>query len=112
MNLKEHIAFNGLAPTKYSEAKVDAINEFNHYMCIHFLCLALCNNYWKTRQIWIPDYSSWYYKWKNLWDRTENQIKNEDTKENIAPPSTTSTKRCKDSQSVNSSNDSSLIKCV
>ncbi|KAJ3747948.1 hypothetical protein DFH05DRAFT_1603236 [Lentinula detonsa] len=49
-------------PKNWTEANADAVNLYHHYMCHRFPFLALCDDLWKTKQIWLTDYTSWYGK--------------------------------------------------
>ncbi|KAE9410728.1 hypothetical protein BT96DRAFT_983426 [Gymnopus androsaceus JB14] len=45
-----------LAPPHYTDINIDTLNEYNHYMCMHFPFLAYCEGMWKTKAIWILDF--------------------------------------------------------
>ncbi|KIK52270.1 hypothetical protein GYMLUDRAFT_64369 [Collybiopsis luxurians FD-317 M1] len=45
-------------PKNWTKANADAVNLYHHYMCHRFPFLALCDDLWKTKQIWLTDYTS------------------------------------------------------
>ncbi|KAJ3899661.1 hypothetical protein F5879DRAFT_1059289 [Lentinula edodes] len=58
----QRLKVQGRAPPRFLNADIDVINEFNHYMINMFNFLGFCDNNWKTRQIFVIDYPSWYSK--------------------------------------------------
>ncbi|KAJ3808468.1 hypothetical protein F5876DRAFT_78704 [Lentinula aff. lateritia] len=58
----QRLKVQGRAPPRFLDADINVINEFNHYMINQFLFLGFCDNFWKTRQIFVIDYPSWYSK--------------------------------------------------
>ncbi|KAJ4479637.1 hypothetical protein C8J55DRAFT_560790 [Lentinula edodes] len=58
----QRLKVQGRAPPRFLDADIDVINEFNHYMINMFNFLGFCDNNWKTRQIFVIDYPSWYSK--------------------------------------------------
>ncbi|KAJ3895227.1 hypothetical protein GG344DRAFT_73346 [Lentinula edodes] len=63
----QRLKVQGRAPPRFLDADIDVINEFNHYMINMFNFLGFCDNNWKTRQIFIIDYPSWYSKHVKNW---------------------------------------------
>ncbi|KAJ3727210.1 hypothetical protein DFJ43DRAFT_1087087 [Lentinula guzmanii] len=65
-------------PKNWTEANADAVNLYHHYMCHRFPFLALCDDLWKTKQIWLTDYTSWYGKRRDKINlKVEQSVKTE-----------------------------------
>jgi hypothetical protein len=69
---------SGQFPPSYSALDLDTLGHFRSEMECHFFDLRLCDNHWKTDEIWIRNYHSWRSSAERLLGMVKTECDNSD----------------------------------